>query len=220
MNKHQKKIWKFKNLLKDIYDTTFFKYLKANYVPKVMKINKDENGNVIINKNGHITSSGSLVQTLPKIEHMAYIFSLMRQFILKKDDTSIYKIGKHIKAIGSEKDYNNYRESLDEFEKYANGLSGANYSLEDESGKVIRNKSYTRLELVEELFYGNMVHRDDDKFNIGKDLLAANKIVEYLIGFLVYICRIANVIKFPDEDYSVYANNCPEKLISGKLKNK
>lgn len=179
----------------------------------------DEDGNLITHENGHMTGKATLVQRLPKIEHMAYTFNLMRQFILKKDDISIYKIGKHIKAIGSEEEYNSYRESLDEFEKYANGLSGANYSSVDENNNIIRNKSFTRLELVNELFYGDMVHRDDDKFNIGKDLLAVNKIVEYLIGFLVYICRIANIIKFPDEDYSVYHDNCPEKLISGKSKN-
>lgn len=219
MNRHQKKIWKFKNLLKDIYDTTFFKYLKENYVPKVLKMDTDEDGNIITKKNGQMTGKATLVQRLPKIEHMAYTFSLMRQFILKKDDISIYKIGKHIKAIGSEEECDSYKESLDEFKKYANGLSGANYSSVDENDTVIRNKSFTRLELVNELFYGDMVHRDDDKFNIGKDLLAVNKIVEYLIGFLVYICRIANVIKFPDEDYSIYYDNCPEKLISGKSKN-
>ena len=219
MNRHQKKIWKFKNLLKDIYDTTFFKYLNENYVPKVLKMDTDEDGNIITKKNGQMTGKATLVQRLPKIEHMAYTFSLMRQFILKKDDISIYKIGKHIKAIGSEEECDSYKESLDEFKKYANGLSGANYSSVDENDTVIRNKSFTRLELVNELFYGDMVHRDDDKFNIGKDLLAVNKIVEYLIGFLVYICRIANVIKFPDEDYSIYYDNCPEKLISGKSKN-
>ena len=215
MNKHQKKIWKFKNLLKDIFDTTFFKYLKENYIPKVMKIDKDENGNVIKNENGHITSSGSLVQVLPKIEHMAYTFSLMRQFTLKKDDISIYNIGKQIKAIGSEEDYNYYKETLEQFEKYANALSGANYRVLDGDDNVIRNKSFTRLELVNELFYGDMVHRDDDKFNIGKNLMSVNKIVEYLIGFLVFVCRIANIIKFPEEDYSIYANNCPEKLLRG-----
>lgn len=215
MNRHQKKIWKFKNLLKEIYDTTFFKYLRANYAPKVMKINRDENGNIIKNENGHITGTAHLVQNLPKIEHMAYTFNLMRQFILKKDDTSIYKIGKHVKAIGSDKDYNYYKEILDQFERYTNALSGANYRLIDEDGNIIRTKSYTRLELVNELFYGDMIHRDDDKFKIGNDLLSVNKIVEYLIGFLVYICRIANIIKFPDEDYSIYAKNCPDKLLHG-----
>lgn len=215
MNRHQKKIWKFKILLKDIYDTTFFKYLKENYVPKVMKINRDKKGNIIKNENGHITSTGSLVQSLPKIEHMAYTFSLMRQFILEKDDISIYRIGKHIKAIGSKNGYNYYKETLDQFEKYANAFSGANYRLLDDDDNIIRNKSFTRLELVNELFYGDMVHRDDDKFNIGNNLLSVNKIVEYLIGFLVFVCRIANIIKFPDEDCSIYANNCPDKLLHG-----
>lgn len=214
MNRHQKKIWKFKNLLKDIFNTHFFLHLKESYKPKVMTFDRDENGNLIRNERGHITGIAHLAQNFPDIEFMSYAFSLMRQFILKKDDISIYKIGKHIKALGTDEDYNYYKETLDKFEKYANVLSGANYQRTDENGNVIR-KSYTRLELVNELFYSDIVHRDDDKFDVGKNILSINKIVEYFLGFLMYICRIANIIKFPDEDYSVYHDNCPDMILYG-----
>jgi len=215
MNEHEKVLYKFKKLLKDIFNTEFCKFLKKNYIPKVLKFERDENGKIKKDETtGLYKGKATLVQTLPDKEVMIYAFSLMRQFILKKDDISIYKIGRHIKALGTENDYNYYKECLDKFEKYGSLLSGANYQRTDKNGIFIR-KSYTRLELVNELFYGDIFHRDDDKFNVSQNLLSMNKIIEYFLQFLVYICRIATVIKFPDEDYSIYHKNCPEKILYG-----
>ena len=215
MNKHEQTIRKFKKLLTDIFKTAFFQFLKDHYQPKIIKFEKDDNGNIKKDENtGFIRGKVGLFQALPDKEVMIYAFGLLRQFMLKKDDISIYMIGKHIKEIGTEENYNYYKECLTEFEKYGNALSGANYQRPDKNGNVIRKK-YSRIELVNELFYGDGFHRDDEKFDVSKNLLSMNKIVEYFLGFLIFICRIANIIKFSDEDYSIYSDNCPEKIFYG-----
>ena len=215
MNKHEQIIRKYKKLLNDIFKTEFYQWLKDHYVPKIIKFNRDEEGNIKKDKDtGFYTGEVALAQALPDKEVMIYAFSLLRQFLLQKDDVSIYKIGKHIKEIGTEDAYDKYEYWFEHFEKYANKLSGAKYSRIDEEGNdTIKN--YSKLELVKEFFYGDVFHRDDDKFDVSKNPLSMNKLVEYFLGFLMFICRIANIAQFLDEDYSLYQKNCPERIYYG-----
>lgn len=97
---------------------------------------------------------------------MSYALGLLRQFILKKDDISIYNIGTHIKAIGTTEQYKKYEESLKEFQDYANGLSGAEYATVDENGKITKSKKFTRKKLIDELFYSDIFHRKKGKFKV------------------------------------------------------
>lgn len=205
MNKHEKIIRKFKNLLLDVFRTDFYQWLKDHYVPKVIEFDKDTG----------LVSNVVIAQELPDKEAMIYSFSLLRQFLLKKDDISIYRIGKHIKKLGSEDNYNIYNSHFKKFEKYTNERSGAIYFRIDEDGNENR-KNYTKLELVYEFFYGDVFHRDDDKFEISNNPLSMNKLVEYFLGFSMYICSIANIIQFDGEDYSLYKKNCPEKIFIGE----
>ena len=204
MNKHEKIIRKYKNLLLDVFRTDFYQWLKDYYAPKVIKFDKETG-----------RAKGVIAQGLPDKEAMIYSFSLLRQFLLKKDDISIYRIGKHIKKLGSEDNYNTYISYFIKFEKYANDRSGAIYSRRDEDGNENR-KNYTKLEMVNEFFYGDVFHRDDDKFEISNNPLSMNKLVEYFLGFSMHVCSIAKIIQFDSEDYSIYKNNCPEKILFGE----
>ncbi len=215
MNKNKRILRKYKKLLNDIFKTEFYQWLKEHYVPKVIKFDMDEEGNIKKDEElGFYTGKVALAQALPDKEIMIYTFSLLRQFLLKKDDVSIYKIGKHIKKIGTEDNYNKYTYRFEEFEKYWNETSGAVYHRTDQEGNEVV-KNYSKLELIEEFFYGDVFHRDDDKFDVTKNPLSMNKLVEYFLGFLMFVCRIANIVKFPDEDYSVYQRDCPEKVYYG-----
>jgi len=216
MEDHKKLILKYKKTLKDIFDTNFYQFLKENYIPKVLKPITDKNGNIEEDEKGSIYVKGTILQSnLPDIEAMSYALSLMRQFILKKDDFSIYNIGKQIKAIGTPEQYKKYEESLKEFQDYGDGLSGAEYAIVDENGKITKLKKFARKKLIDELFYSDIFHREKGKFKVD-DILAINKIVEYFLGFLVYICRIATIIIFPEEDKIYYSENCPERILTGK----
>ena len=119
MNKNKRILRKYKKLLNDIFKTEFYQWLKEHYVPKVIKFDMDEEGNIKKDEElGFYTGKVALAQALPDKEIMIYTFSLLRQFLLKKDDVSIYKIGKHIKKIGTEDNYNKYTYRFEEFEKY------------------------------------------------------------------------------------------------------
>lgn len=216
MENHKKLILKFKKTLIDIFETRFYQFLKENYVPKVLKLETDKNGNVIEDEKGSIFGKATVLQSnLPDIEALSYAFGLMRQFILKKDDISIYNIGKHIKALGTIDQYKKYEKILNEFEGYIDEFSGAEFVSVDDNGKIIRSKIFSRKQLINELFYGDIFHRQKDKYKVD-DILSINKIVEYFLGFLVYICQIATIIMFPEEDKICYSENCPEKVLWGK----
>ena len=216
MEIHNNIILKFKKTLKDIFETKFFQILKENYIPKVLEAITDENGTIIEDEKGSIYVKAVTLQSdLPDIEAMSYALGLLRQYILKKDDISIYKIGAHIKAVGTIEQFKKYEESLKEFQDYADGLSGAEYVIVDENDKIMRSKRFTRKKLIDELFYSDIFHRQKGKFKVD-DILAINKIVEYFLGFLVYICRIATIIMFPEEDKICYSENCPERILTGK----
>ena len=104
---------------------------------------------------------------------------------------------------------------MNEFERYVNEFSGAEFVSVDDNGKIIRSKNLSRKQLINELFYGDIFHRQKDKYKVD-DILSINKIVEYFFGFLVYICQIATIIMFPEEDKICYSENCPEKVLWGK----
>ena len=215
MNRHEEIIRKYKKLLHDIFTTEFYQWLREHYLPKIIKFDRDEEGKIKKNKDtGFYTGKVGIAQGLPNKEVMIYAFSLLRQFLLNRDDVSIYKIGRHIKKIGTEDNYNKYDYWFKKFKKYSDGISGATYRRTDKQGNEII-KNYSRLELVKEFFYGDIFHRDDDKFDVSKNPLSMNKIVEYFLGFLMFICRIANVVQFPEEDYSLYQKNCPERIYYG-----
>ena len=156
-----------------------------------------------------------LQSNLPDIEALSYAFGLMRQFILKKEDISIYNIGKHIKALGTIDQYEKYEKMLKDFENYAEEFSGAEFVTVDNKSKITKTKIFSRKQLINELFYGDIFHRQKNKYKVD-DILSINKIVEYFLGFLVYICQIATIIMFPEEDKMFYPENCPEKVLWGK----
>lgn len=216
MNEHQKIIIKSKRLLQDIFATRYYQYLKRNYVPKVFKPNIDEEGQ-LIEENGYYTGTAVLVQTnIPDKEEMAYALALLRQFILKKDTTSIFKIGEHIMAIGTKEDYQNYNEGIQKFDRYINGLSGVTLRKVDESEDLIKEKQLTRMDLIKTVLYGDMVHRDDKKVP-HTDIFSMNKIAEYFLGMLVYVCQIVNIIKTPSFNIRMDCKeNCPENILLGR----
>ncbi|MHA1695738.1 MAG: hypothetical protein ACTSUG_10770 [Candidatus Helarchaeota archaeon] len=215
MEIHKNIILKYKKTLKDIFKTKFFQYLKECYIPKVLQPITDNNGKIIEDENGNIEVKAVILQSnLPDIESMSYALSLLRQFILKKDDISIYKIGAHIRVLGTSEQYKRFEQTFKEFKEYISSLSGAEYANIDKDGKIKKLKKFTRKELLDELFYGNIFHRQEDKFDVD-DILAINKIVEYFLGFLVYICRIATIIMFPEEDKTYYYENCPSRILTG-----
>ena len=214
MKNSERILSKYRNLLQDIFSTRIYQYLKEKYISNRFEIVYDEKGSPIKNEKGHIVSIGTLFQTnLPDTEGLSYALSLLRQFLLKKDKTSIYKIGNQIRVIGGEKKYKEYLKIMDGFNSIANAFSGAHFILEKENGTKI-SKHFTKLEIIEEVFYGNMVHRDEDKVPI-QDILSMDKIITYFLEFLIYICRIAHIFPLNKEENKIFCENCPERILHG-----
>lgn len=213
----EKTLSKYRNLLHDVFNTRIYQYLKEKYISNRFEIVHDENGNPIRNEKGHIISKGTLFQTnLPDTEGLSYALSLLRQFLLEKDEVSIYNIGKNIKEIGGEEKYQDYLNIMEKFNSIMNTFTGAHFNVEKENGTVI-SKHFTKIELIRELYYGDMIHRDEDKVPIF-DILSMNKIVTCFLEFLIYICRIAHIIPIKEEEIFIYCENCPEKILSGNCK--
>lgn len=174
---NEKILSKYRNLLQDVFNTRIYQYLKEKYISNKFKIVLDENGNPIRNEKEHIISKGTLFQTnLPDTEGLSYALSLLRQFLLEKDDVSIYNMGKNIREIGGEEKYQDYLNIMEKFNSIMNTFTGAHFNIKKENGTVI-SKHLTKIELIRELYYGDMIHRDEDKVPIF-DILSMNKILK------------------------------------------
>jgi len=218
MSKNSERILsKYRNLLQDVFNTRTYQYLKEKYISNRFEIVRDKKSNSIKNEKGHIVSRGTLFQTnLPDTEGLSYALSLLRQFLLEKDEVSIYNLGENIREIGGEEKYQDYLNIMQKFSSIMNTFTGAHFNIKKENGSVI-SKHFTKIELIRELYYGDMVHRDDDKVPIF-DILSMNKIVTYFLEFLIYICRIAHIIPLNKEESKIYCENCPERILSGNCK--
>ena len=205
---------KYRILLQDVFNTRIYQYLKEKYISNRFEIIRDEKCNPIKNEKGHIVSKGTPFQTnLPDTEGLSYALSLSRQFLLEKDEVSIYNIGNNIREIGGEEKYQDYLNIMEKFSSIMNSFTGAHFNIKKEDGTVI-SKHFTKIELIKELYYGDMVHRDDDKVPI-QDILTMNKINTYFLEFLIYICRIAHIIPLNKEENKIYCENCPERILHG-----
>lgn len=98
MSKNSERILsKYRNLLQDVFNTRTYQYLKEKYISNRFEIVRDEKSNSIKNEKGHIVSRGTLFQTnLPDTEGLSYALSLLRQFLLEKDEVSIYNLGEDL----------------------------------------------------------------------------------------------------------------------------
>lgn len=206
MNKHEKIILEFKNLLQDICKTRYYQYLKIHYKPRPVT--------TIFNRDG--TPSYLLLEDLdllkgqnpravvfaggPDKENMSYALNLLRQFLLggKNDPIALINIGKHIKAIGNEEDYQKFISLLERIEIYKKNSSG----IED----------LTIIEYINNLFYSDMVHRNEEK--IIDDYIASYHLPKYFLKFLSYFCSIGMIIKLSEFDEEFFADNCcPKKIL-------
>ncbi|MFX0098529.1 MAG: hypothetical protein ACFFCS_03040 [Candidatus Hodarchaeota archaeon] len=215
----------FKNLLLDIFNTRYYQQLKMKYVPKKFKR--------ISEKDGIVRSVGQSIQfDIPDKESMAYALSLLRQFLLRRYKPNIHSIGRCIKEIslevGDEKFIEFYEDSYERFKNWKNQPSGANYTLKDENGAIIRDVSFKKFELVNELLYGDIYHRNiEDRIPVD-DIMAMNKITQYFLDITCYICQIANCInklelkakKIDNSDFEDFSqdihNKCAEKILGNR----
>lgn len=208
MNKHEKIILEFKNLLKDICKTRYYQHLKIHYRPRSVTtiFNRDGTPNHILLEDLDLlkkqNSRAAVFAGGPDKENMSYAFNLLRQFLLggKNDPIALINIGKHIKAIGNEEDYQKFISILKRIEIYKKKQSG-----------II---DITIIEYINNLFYSDMVHRNEEK--IIDDYIASYHLPKYYLKFLSYFCRIGMIIKLPEFDEEFFGENCcPEKILYG-----
>ena len=223
MNKHKQAVLEFKKLFREIIKTRFYQFLKGKYIPKVIKFEYDKNGRFKKDENGHrIIKPFPIIQlNVPDIEAMARSMLLFRQFILKgkKDLASIYNLGIHIKIIGSTQQYTQFLELKDEFDKYANYISGDHYRFSDKRQTTLIQKRFKYIDWFNELYYGGgrLAHYNIKDSVQLQDEGARNKIIEYFLGFMIILCRIGMIFKFPElNDEIICKKHCPFKVYNGK----
>lgn len=84
----------------------------------------------------------------------------------------------------------------------------------DEDGEIIKEKKLTTMELIDGLFYGDIFHRKDDQVPL-EDIESWNKIIEYFLRILIYICQISRIIKFKEEIKDICCEYCPDRILNG-----
>ncbi len=160
MNNNKRIIIKYKQVLKEICETEYFNFLKQNYEPPHFSLvfNREgkprylvlEDPDLLNSLNGNIIPNVEIFKMYPGKEMYAYPLSLLRQFLLKKDEISIHRIGSVIKSLGTGEQFNQYKEIMKEFKIFEEAPSNL-------TGMSIK-------EYFDNLCYGDIFHRNEFGF--------------------------------------------------------
>jgi len=212
MNNNKRIITKYKQVLKEICKTEYFNYLKQNYEPPHFSLvfNREgkpsylvlEDPDLLKNLNGNVIPNIEIFKMYPGKEMYAYPLSLLRQFLLKKDEISIYRIGSIIKSLGTGEQFTQYKILMKELKKFEKALSNL-------AGMSIK-------EYFDNLCYGDIFHRNIKKEV--RDYYANTHFAEYFLRYLDFIYQIALIIKLPDFNDEDLNLNCNSSNFLSKLR--
>ena len=157
-----------------------------------------ENKDLITQAVGGVIPKVVIFRMYPGKEKYAYANSLLRQFILKKDAISIYKICKNIKELGTNEQFKTCRQIGDDFTNYIQGPSNL-------LGRTIE-------EYMDNINYSDIYHRNIPKEV--RDYYACTHFAEYFLNYLSFIYKIGLIVEVPEFDDNILIDHNPEDILN------